>query len=233
MFKKIIFFIFLYFLFINSALAAGNLEVRFDPDPLFNNVVFAPGNEASVLIEIKNLSNDKKQVVTETENVIDPDNFASCLEINILNISNVLYKNNLNNFFAEDEVFLSDLDAGENIIFNFIINFKSECGNYWQGKSLQNFDLLIGFLGEEKIAVTKVLVMEEQIPGVCIQKKRKMRNQPATIRKQSVAIRAGEKLMDLLVRKNLHKNKMNLPAMVLTKVKTKAGVMARLRVKQF
>ena len=155
--KKI--FIFLFFLFIFCCLPlpaeAGNLIVDFSPDPLFASADFSPGNSVSGLVKVTNTSGQTQKVVAEADNIIDSNNFSSYLNLIIKQDEKILFNDSLKNFFIAKEIFLSELENEFSAIYEFVITFDSSAPSELQGKSLENFDLLVGFLGQEKIVVAQ------------------------------------------------------------------------------
>ena len=154
--KKIFIFLFFFiFCYLPSQAIAANLIVDFYPDPLFKSINIAPGNSVSGFVKVTNTSGQTQKVVAEDDNVIDSNNFSSYLNLIIKQDEKILFNDSLKNFFIAKEVFLSELENEFSVIYEFIITFDSSVLDNLQGKSLENFDLLVGFLGQEKIAVTQ------------------------------------------------------------------------------
>jgi len=154
--KKIFIFLFFFiFCYLPSQAIAANLIVDFYPDPLFKSINIAPGNSVSGFVKVTNTSGQTQKVVAEADNVIDSNNFSSYLNLIIKQDEKILFNDSLKNFFIAKEVFLSELENEFSVIYEFIITFDSLVSDNLQGKSLKNFDLLVGFLGQEKIAVTE------------------------------------------------------------------------------
>ena len=152
---KKIFIVLVIFYCLPSQAIAANLIVDFYPDPLFKSINIAPGNSVSGFVKVTNTSGQTQKVVAEADNVIDSNNFSSYLNLIIKQDEKILFNDSLKNFFIAKEVFLSELENEFSVIYEFIITFDSLVSDNLQGKSLKNFDLLVGFLGQEKIAVTQ------------------------------------------------------------------------------
>ncbi len=155
MLKKIsilfIFFI-LFFGFSANARSRDDLIVVFNPNPLFNEKNFMPGQSLREFIGVKNKSGAEKLIVAEAANVDDPNNFGSVLNLQINEGKKSCFKGTLAEFFNAGEIDLSSLANNASTTYKFIITFNPEAGNDWQGKILNNFDVLVGFLGGEKKA---------------------------------------------------------------------------------
>lgn len=148
-----IFLIFLFLFLPLSVIAEGDLIVNFSSDPLFSIANFVPGQSISGLVEVRNNSGQTKKIAVEAINVLGVENLSSVFGLRITHGTDILFEDSLNVFLGSGEIFLSDLENNTSTIYEFIINFDNQSNNELQGKSLENFDLLIGFLGEEKISI--------------------------------------------------------------------------------
>jgi len=149
-----IFLIYLFILFSPLLVIAGeNLTVTFNPNPLFSLTNFAPGDSLKGLVKVENHSGQTKKIDVEAINVLDAENLSNVFNLQIKQGVDILFENSLNIFLESGEIVLSGLESGSNNIYEFIITFDNQAQNELQGKTLENFDLLIGFLGEEKIPV--------------------------------------------------------------------------------
>ena len=152
--KVIKIFLICLFLFLPLLVTAKeNLIVNFNPDPLFSTTNFAPGDSLSGFVKVENNSGQTKKIVIEAINILDTESLSDIFNLQIKQESDILFENSLNVFLKSGEIFLSSLEDRFSNIYEFIISFDSKSGNELQGKKLENFDLLIGFLGEEKVLV--------------------------------------------------------------------------------
>lgn len=126
-----------------------DLIVIFKPNPLFSKTNFLPGETINASAEICNKSGESKTIVAEAINVNDPDNFASALNLQIKEGVAAYFNNTLRNFFDSGEVELSSLANNSTTTYDFSITFQAQSGNDYQNKELKNFDLILGFKGEE------------------------------------------------------------------------------------
>jgi len=135
-----------------QAVSLDDLIVIFNTKPLFGAVNFAPGQSVSGLVEVKNNSGATKTIITEAINVTDPQKFGDGLGFKIKENDNTVYGNGektLTNFFNAGEVNLSSLSNGVTTTYEYIVTFQPAANDDYQGKKLDNFDILIGFKGEE------------------------------------------------------------------------------------
>jgi len=131
-----------------SSSSSPELLVSFSPDPLFSGSNFMPGDTITSSIDVTNLSQETKPVAIEAINISDSDNMASVLGFSISESSTTLFSGTLKDFFDSGETYLSDLSSGGSTTYDLDLVFQTSAGDTWQGKSLQNFDILVGFQGE-------------------------------------------------------------------------------------
>lgn len=141
----------------NITQAAENLTVVFEPNPLFTEGNFLPGQSVIGRIMVINQSGETKPMAAEAINVDDPANFGQALNLTIKEKGDELFNDALSNFFSQGEMFLSNLSDNNSTTYEFIVTFNQEVDNNWQGQSLNNFDILIGFQGEESEQVSSAL----------------------------------------------------------------------------
>ena len=115
---------------------------------IFNETNFLPGNGVTRLIKVTNNSGTTKKIATETINENDPNNFASQLKLEINQDITSIFNDTLEKFFNQGETYLSSLENGANVQYDFTITFDSGSENEYQEKSL-GFDILVGFQGED------------------------------------------------------------------------------------
>jgi hypothetical protein len=133
--------------FVNTAFAV-NLEVEFNPNPLFTKPNFLPEDETSGKITVINNSGITQDISTEAINVVDDDNFGDLLHLTIIGESGVVYDDSLSDFLTTiGEYSLGEIGNGETKVFTYIVSFNNSDDNSYQGKSL-GFDICVGFKGE-------------------------------------------------------------------------------------
>ncbi|PIR05453.1 hypothetical protein COV56_02420 [Candidatus Kuenenbacteria bacterium CG11_big_fil_rev_8_21_14_0_20_37_9] len=152
-FKIIFFIIFLcvFFAFAANAKSSDDLVAVFDPNPLFGNVNFAPGQKITASIEVKNKSGTNKPLAIQAIRVDDPDMLGDSLFLEIKENGRTLFYGSLTSFFNVAEIFLSDLADQASTTYEMIIDFDESAADQFQGKTLRNFDIGLGFQGEEVI----------------------------------------------------------------------------------
>ena len=137
--------VFIFGSFVATAHAAP-LEVTFTPNPLFNSVNFAPGNQVSGTVTVANDSGTSQNLLTEAINISDPTDFGDALRILIKKGETTLFDDVLSDFFAEGELPLGLISTGTSETFTYTVSFVSDSGNSYQGKTL-GFDVCVGFEG--------------------------------------------------------------------------------------
>ena len=149
-------------LFIPSTQANTDLEVEFEDIPLFYNSDIKPGYSVTKWLKVSNNSGEAKPVAIEAINYPEPipeDDLSRALMVVIQKQGTDLYGGSsstgpkyLYDFYedseSQPEIYLSSLNNGETVQYDFTISFPAEKGNEWQGKTTY-FDILIGFQGEE------------------------------------------------------------------------------------
>ncbi|MFH1889996.1 MAG: hypothetical protein ABIJ91_00275 [Candidatus Kuenenbacteria bacterium] len=136
-----------------NAEASDNLIVIFNPNPLFGEANFAPGQSAVGFVEIKNKSGQEKLIAAQCANVDDPQAMGDVLNLEINENSQNLFDDNLTSFFNAGQIFLSSLSNNASTTYEFIIGLNPDIGSEFQGMALNNFDISIGFFGEEDASV--------------------------------------------------------------------------------
>ena len=125
------------------------LTVEFQNTPLFNEVNFLPGDTVTRWIRVANNSGASQEIIIEAINVSDPNSFAPIFNLKIEESSTTIFDDTLANFFANSETILSSLADGSNTTYELKITFNPTANDDYQNKVLNNFDLLVGFHGQE------------------------------------------------------------------------------------
>lgn len=145
----ILFIVSFIFVSVNFVYAAESLIVIFNPNPLFDEVNFIPGKSVTSFVEVGNHSGSEKSIITEAINANDPGSLGDALNLEIKEDEISLFNGTLTSFFNQGELFLSNLGNSSTTTYNFIVTFDEGAGDEYQGKALNNFDILIGFQGED------------------------------------------------------------------------------------
>ncbi len=146
--------------------AVSPLSVTFTPDPLFVQGNFLPTDEATGVVEVRNLGADPQTVITEAVHVLDPDNLSSQLHLLITKASggDALYNGSFKTFLAGGEKVLSTLSGVGNETYTFVVTFNNINDNSYQGKTL-NFNLCVGFQGGQTRCGDTIVGDEEDTDG--------------------------------------------------------------------
>jgi len=127
--------------------ADDGLVVEFEQEPLFSETNLSPGDTVTRWIKVTNNSDSSQKIAIKVDDIQECSE-AECLS-DVLNIvieeSGIeLYDNLLTQFYNEGEVFLSNLDSGNNTQYDITAAFPETAENEYQNKTT-GFDLIIGF----------------------------------------------------------------------------------------
>jgi len=139
-----------------SVKAVDSLVVEFQDSPLFNEANFTPGTSIDKWIKVTNNSGNNHDIAIEAINHPNPItefDLSRALNINIKQGLTDLYGGSLGNktlfdFYSAGEILLSSSASNTTTQYNIIVSFPKELADEWQARTT-NFDILIGFQGEE------------------------------------------------------------------------------------
>jgi len=135
-------------LFNLNASANSVLVVQFQPNPLFNQMSFLPGDTATASVIVTNNSAQTQKIGTQAINFSDLNHLGDVLHLVITEGAFTRYSGTLSQFYNAGEIHLSDLAGnGANTTYYYAITFDLNAGDTYQGKGL-GFDIVVGFLGE-------------------------------------------------------------------------------------
>ncbi len=141
------------FAFSSAAMAAdeSNLVVIFNPDPLFSEGNFMPGDTSYGTAEVGNNSGAEQAIAIEAINIVNDDvnggKFGDALNLIIKENTTELFNNTLTEFFNRGNFFLSNVSNNASTTYEFFVYFDNSSENKYQEKYL-GFDVLIGIEGE-------------------------------------------------------------------------------------
>jgi len=139
-----------------SAKAVDSLIVHFESTPLFNETNFNPGTTVAKWVEVINNSGSTQNIAVEAINHPNPvpvTDLSRALNIVIKQGLTDLYGGStgaktLYDFYEAGEVYLSSVNHGQLVQYDFVITFPQEATDEWQARTT-GFDILIGFQGTE------------------------------------------------------------------------------------
>lgn len=136
---------------------SGDLQVTVD-EPLFSSsTVWYPGLSQSGTVKVENLSGGAQELDFRADNNSQTGGMAGVLFFKVAQGTTVLYgdanSKTLQDFWDAGEVKILDLAAREEVELVVTLTMNTAAGNEYQGKSAE-FDLAIGFVGEEPATVT-------------------------------------------------------------------------------
>jgi hypothetical protein len=134
--------------FAKSAFADAPLIVHFQNEPqhLFNEANFAPGNEITRTIGVSNNSGSSQNIIVEATNALDTGGLGDKLNLVIKEGDIIRYNDTLGKFLRAGEVSLSPLSNISNTTYSFGVTFDTGADDNLQNKTL-GFDLCVGFQG--------------------------------------------------------------------------------------
>ena len=141
------------------AAAQGIVDISFEnePDALFQQINFLPGESTGGWIKVKNISGETQKIGVEIIDKLDPLCQENCLsdKLNLVitegENGTSLTTGSLTTFYEEGGIYLSDLGIGENTVYYFSISFNPMADDDYQGSEAK-FDIKIGTFGEESIS---------------------------------------------------------------------------------
>lgn len=140
--------------------AVDSLDVVFTPDPLFSEINFWPGSEATGTVAVTNNSTTTQEIITEAINITDAGGLGAALVVTISDVAGPIYENTLANFLRGGEVALFPLTIGSSKTYEFTITFDEDAPDALQGATL-GFDLCVGFRGGNRTCGDTVISGEE------------------------------------------------------------------------
>jgi len=145
------------FLLVNSAQAQNILGIQFqnEPDPLFQQTNFLPGNSTSGWVKVTNISTETQKIGVEIINkhLCSENCLSDVLNLSIAEEGSEipLLEGSLTTFYKSGEKPLSDLAPNASTTYYFSITFNPKAGNNYQGSEAE-FDIKIGAFGKESIS---------------------------------------------------------------------------------
>ena len=146
---------------VSNVLAQGDLSVIFNPDPLFNETNFVPGDVSTATATVTNNSSETKKIGISGEVTgASITSLANALDFKVSENGTVLYGDGsstgaktLEDFFEDSPngIYLSDLGPGQSATYTLTATFLPKSGNQYQATYTKfNFD--IGFFPIETIS---------------------------------------------------------------------------------
>ncbi len=124
--------------------APVNFDIQFEQDPLFKNANFMPGDNIDRYIQVTNNTLDSAPAYIWATNVTDKDGMGDVLHLTVKEGTTTIYQDTLANFFSLDNLYLSDIAAGNTVTYILDVYFEEQTRNDYQEKSV-GFDISIGF----------------------------------------------------------------------------------------
>lgn len=133
-----------------QAQSEGLLQINFqngNNEPLFSEANFLPGDQVVRYVDVLNQSDESQAVVVKASNVSDPDGLAEWMTIDI-DLYNgqpdsLLYQASLAEFFAEQNIYLNDINPGTEDRYYFSVKMSLDVPEGIQEKKLF-FDIVMG-----------------------------------------------------------------------------------------
>lgn len=127
-----------------SVHAAGEFTVQFERAPLFSEASFMSGDAIVRWIRAtNNLTSENAQVAILVNNLTDPENLSSVLDVEVREGSIVHYHGTLHELSDAGLTNLSEVMPGSTSQYDVSVTFVPDAGNDYQGVTL-GFDISIG-----------------------------------------------------------------------------------------
>lgn len=140
------------------------LSVTFSPNPLFEALNFVPGDSVKASVTISNSDTTTRSAYIEAVNVLNSDNLASQMKLEMFDGLTQIYDDNFGTFLSAGPVALSSIDVSGSKIYNLKITFLENSTDAYQGKTLK-FDICVGFSGGEERCTNEIVVSPENNTG--------------------------------------------------------------------
>ncbi len=125
----------------------GVLGVNFDPNPLFSESGFMPGDVTTGVVTVTNSSDSEQTIYVEAINGNDSDGLGNELYLVVTGVASTFYNGTLHDFLAAGPVLLGTLSSGGNVDFSFDVSYTGDDNSYQE--NTLDFDLCVGFSGGE------------------------------------------------------------------------------------
>lgn len=152
------------FSFNPTVFAVDPLTAVFNPNPLFSENNFLPGDVKQASVTINNNFPENQEVYIEAVNVKNDDGLADQIRIKILENSSVIYNENFEDFLNAGPVPLSSISAGGSKTYKLEAVLLENSQNDYQGKTL-GFDICVGFAGGNSNCTNDIVISQENNSG--------------------------------------------------------------------
>lgn len=137
-----------------DALSGDPLTVDFDPNPLFSEGGnFLPGDTASGTITAENNTETEQDLYIRFIENDQANNLGDAIQISVSDSGGGEVENqSLNDWFADNKVFLTTFSGSEEVEFDVFALFEEESGNEYQNGHV-DFDVCVGFSGGGEVCM--------------------------------------------------------------------------------
>lgn len=136
--------------------AASSLEVIFDPNPLFDEHAFSPGDSVEQSFRLTNNSNETKNVFLQFVRQGETKDLSQAISIRLLDENkSLLHNNTLSGWFRSGAVSIGSIAPGQLKAFYVDSEFNSSASNEYQGGSV-NFDVCVTLSGTGSVCTEDV-----------------------------------------------------------------------------
>ncbi|HYF05829.1 MAG TPA: fibronectin type III domain-containing protein [Patescibacteria group bacterium] len=130
------------------AVAANQINVTFEKDPLFSEANFAPGQIVTRFAKVKNKTSNTLSLAAMVGSLVPAISptilqLSDVIDFQVQEGSVTLFNGTLTQFFQSGQVSLGSIAGGDTKTYNFKATFRLNAGNYFQARTSE-FDIKIG-----------------------------------------------------------------------------------------
>lgn len=131
----------------------GPLTAEFNPDPLFDHPNFMPGDSTGGSITAQNNTETEQDLYIRFIENDQTNDLGDAIQISVSDSGGSgIEDQSLNDWFADNEVFLTTFSGAEEVEFDVFALFEEESGNEYQ-RGFVDFDVCVGFSGGEEVCM--------------------------------------------------------------------------------
>lgn len=144
--KKILISItFILAFFSPHSVGATDIDVTFEPDPLFNEDGYLPGDETTDrYATVSNGTNKSQDIFMGISDIAMTQDLAEVVMLRVLENRTEVWNGSLADLVTSGSVFLSSLGSLSDTRYDFFAYMKEDAGNKYQSARVE-FDLWVGF----------------------------------------------------------------------------------------
>lgn len=135
----------------------SNLEIDYSgkPGPLFQVTNFAPKNQISESLNVKNLSDSEQTFGINISEIMGNIPLADALRLKIDRSGTVLLNEKLASLKSDQETKIEKIPPKSDMVYNFTVIMEN-VGNAYQGLKIKTADFVVGFIEAGQVLGEKI-----------------------------------------------------------------------------